>query len=127
MNKKIYQKEYQKNYTKTNKRVSLVFDEKEYKKLLKLSEKYKNKPATFLKKIFTSFVKKEPILPPKLEEDIKGLTFLVSNIANNVNQMAFYSHTLRMMRDEQGLLLELQKLEKSVKEFILKNYKSNQD
>jgi hypothetical protein len=127
MNKKIYQKEYQKNYTKTNKRVSLVFNEKEYKKLLKLSEKYKTKPATFLKKTFTSFVKKEPILPPKLEKDIKGLTFLVSNIANNVNQMAFYSHTLRMMRDEQGLLLELQKLEKSVKEFILKNYKSNQD
>jgi len=54
----------------------------------------------------------------KIETELHGLSLLVRNIANNVNQMAHHSNTLNYMIDEQHLLQHLQNLDKNVKDTI---------
>lgn len=53
-----------------------------------------------------------------IENELHSLTLLVRNIANNVNQMAHYSHSLNQMIEEKELLEYLKKLDMSVKESI---------
>ena len=83
--------------------------------------------ATFVKSLLSSYLNNEPFIPHKLEQDLEALSKYIRNIANNVNEMAHYSHQLREMRDEQNLLLELQKLEKAVKSFTIRTYTEKND
>jgi hypothetical protein len=53
-----------------------------------------------------------------LEEEIRELKFLISNIANNVNQMAHHSNRLRKVMDENSVLERLQELDQRVTKFI---------
>ena len=121
-------KDYQKEYSEKHKRVSLSISMNEYKKLETLAKKEKTKPTSFATALLLSYINNEPLIPHKLEQDLQALSKYIRNIANNVNEMAHYSHQLREMRDEQNLLLELQKLEQSVKQFTLRTYeKKNND
>lgn len=52
-----------------------------------------------------------------VEEELQELRFLVSNIANNVNQMAYHSNRLRHVVDENAVLAELQKLDQLIVDF----------
>lgn len=50
-------------------------------------------------------------------EELRELRFLVSNIANNVNQMAYHSNQVRDVADANGLWQELKKLDDTIQDF----------
>ena len=53
-------------------------------------------------------------MPPAIEQELKELRLLMRNIANNVNQMARHSNTIRHVDDEQGLFKHLHLLEETI-------------
>ena len=48
------------------------------------------------------------------------MKFLLRNVANNINQIAHRSNTLKVMVDERELLMQLKKLEDGIASFIEK-------
>lgn len=46
------------------------------------------------------------------------MKFLLRNIATNINQISHRSNTLKVLVDEHGLLLQLQKLEEGISAYI---------
>lgn len=54
------------------------------------------------------------------EDAAKEVVFLLRNIANNINQMAYHSNRLRMVLDENEPLIVLQELETELKAFLKK-------
>lgn len=53
-----------------------------------------------------------------VEDELKELKFLISNIANNLNQMAHHSNTVRHVVDEGGALARLQDLSETIEGFV---------
>lgn len=114
-----------KNHTKTyepRQRISLSLTQEECKIIEKLSKKHNTKPTSFVKSILLAYINHQPLVPNNIENELKELSFLIRNIANNINQMAHHSHTLKHIKDEQGLLLQLQKLEDTIREHTCKQY-----
>jgi len=52
-----------------------------------------------------------------VEAELKELRFLISNIANNVNQMARHSNTVKQVTDENEVFRTLHELEQLVTDF----------
>lgn len=69
----------------------------------------------------TAFVSKT------MEGKVDQLRWLMSNIANNVNQMARHSNRLRVMVEEDELLVQLEKLEQLVIDYTLDRLKASRD
>lgn len=55
-----------------------------------------------------------------IESELQSLSLLIRNIANNVNQVAHRSNTLKVMVEEHDLLGYLKNLDDSVKESVHK-------
>lgn len=53
-----------------------------------------------------------------VEDELKELKFLISNVANNLNQMAHHSNTVRHVVDEGGALARLQDLSDLIEGFV---------
>lgn len=53
-----------------------------------------------------------------VEAELKELKFLLSNIANNLNQMAHHSNVVRHVVDEGGALSRLQELGETIETFV---------
>lgn len=53
-----------------------------------------------------------------IEDELKELKFLISNIANNLNQMAHHSNVVRHVVDEGGALARLQELSQTIEGFV---------
>jgi len=54
---------------------------------------------------------------PKLLEELKELRFLVSNIANNMNQIAHHSNRVKHVIDENGVLEQFLELDSLIRNF----------
>jgi hypothetical protein len=44
-------------------------------------------------------------------------------VANNINQIAHHSNTIQRLADENGLLLEIQKMENTINNFVTQKLK----
>lgn len=53
-----------------------------------------------------------------VENELRELRFLIATIANNVNQMAHHSNTVRHVVDEGGALRQLKELEALIEGFV---------
>ena len=55
-----------------------------------------------------------------IRDELQEIKFLLRNVANNINQIAHYSNRVKHMIDENGLLLEVQKMEQAVYDWVHK-------
>lgn len=55
-----------------------------------------------------------------IHDEVTKLSLLIRNIANNINQVAHRSNTLKTMLDEHDLLLHLKQLDELVRESVEK-------
>lgn len=110
-------KEYLENYRKTykNKRVSITLTEQEYKEFLKQANDENIKISTFVKNIALYSVQQKTFVPASILEELKTLSLLIRGIANNVNQAAHYSNTIKGLIDDNGLLEHLRQLDEGIK------------
>ncbi|WP_164518226.1 plasmid mobilization relaxosome protein MobC [Pseudoalteromonas rubra] len=111
-------REYFKNYVDQRKRISISLCSSDYQKVEYLAEKMQMKPTSFVGHLVQQKLGKNPVLAPEIHKELSEVTYLIRNIANNVNQIAHRSNTLRVMVDENALLMELKRLEDVIKGYV---------
>ena len=116
-----YLKQYRQTYKARHKRVTVVFTAEEYRKIELDALAAKAKTASLIRTRSLegiSGMAAEPGAEPTAKEEIKELRFLLRNIANNINQMAYHSNRLRAVLDENEPLLALSRLEEELSAFV---------
>lgn len=111
-------REYFKNYVEQRKRISISLSLADYQKIEYLAGKMQMKPTSFVGHVVQQKLGKNPHLSPEILKELTEVTYLIRNIANNVNQIAHRSNTLKVMVDENALLMELKRLEDIVKNYV---------
>lgn len=115
--KKYYQK-YNKEVRTKLKDVHIYLTPEEYDFFERVAEKQEIKVSKLIKTMALSQAEKTFYLPKEIQEELTKFVFLVRNIANNVNQIARHSNTVKTLVDENGLLSYLKKLETTVKNYV---------
>jgi len=113
-----YQKKYRKQYAESHRRISISVSNDEYKAFSYLANKENIKVTTLVKDFAFAGLSNTLAVPKDLQKDLQDIKFLIRNIANNVNQAAHYSHTIRTLVDENGLLNQVKHLEDTVHDFV---------
>ena len=117
MSNREYHKKYKRDYLKLNKALSVTIPIENYQELESRAKAWKMKPTTLFRELALSQLDEIGLVPEFIETELKELRFLILNIANNVNQMAHHSNTIRSLVDEKGLLRELRRLEESINDY----------
>jgi len=118
-----YQKKYRKQYAESHRRISISVSNDEYKAFSYLANKENIKVTTLVKDFAFAGLSNTLAVPKDLQKDLQDIKFLIRNIANNVNQAAHYSHTIRTLVDENGLLNQVKHLEDTVHDFVQQRLK----
>ena len=113
-----YQKEHRKRTAHLRKVVSVSMSAQEHRDLQKYAKSQKFSMSKLLREASLHQMRGSGLKSPALEEEVRELKFLVSNIANNVNQMAHHSNRLRSVMDENAVLDSLHELDQLVTKFI---------
>lgn len=121
--RKIYNQQYKAEYSQRMKRVSITFSNSEYSELEKRAKSESVKPATLVKNMALAYHQQVHIMPEPIKEELQELRFLIRNVANNINQIAHHSNTIQRLADENGLLLEIQKMEQIINDFVAQKLK----
>ena len=88
-----YQEQYKKQYSAKTKRVNITLTNDEYRDFLRQAKN--TKITTYIKQLALAGLHSQTVIPESLETELKTLCFAIRNIANNVNQIAHYSNTVR--------------------------------
>ncbi|CAG0940642.1 hypothetical protein BROC_01114 [Candidatus Brocadiaceae bacterium] len=121
--RKLYNKQYKAEYNQRVKRVYLVFSQSEYDEIEKRAKSENVKPATLVKNMALAYHQQVHIMPEPIKEELQELRFLLRNVANNINQIAHHSNTIQRLADENGLLLEIQKMEQVINTYVVQKMK----
>lgn len=118
-----YQKTYRQKYSEKHRRISISVSNAEYSALEQMARREDMKVTTLVREYTFAGLTNTLCVPKELMEELQQLRFLVRNIANNVNQAAHYSNTLRKVADENGLLQSIKKLEDTIHDFVQERMK----
>lgn len=116
--RKLYNQQYKAEYQERTKRVSITLTSTEYIELEKRAKAERVKPTTLIKNMALAYHQQAPIIPEMVQEELQELRFLLRNATNNINQIAHHSNTIKRLIDENGLLLEIQKMETTINDFV---------
>ena len=98
-----------------------------FKKLKEFSEKEGVKHSDIVREAVIHLLESTKYIPTATQEELQELRFLLRNVANNVNQMAWHSNRIKYVVDENKVFVELQKLEKIIVEFVTGGLKSKEN
>lgn len=117
---KSYFKEYKKDYLKSNKRVEVYLSLSEYEEFKKIAHElgYGNKVGKVVKEFAQDYRKNRYKYPPELKENLDNLTFLLRNVANNINQMAHLSNATKQVVEDYKIFEYLKQMEDSIKQYV---------
>ena len=116
-----YFKKYHENRKNEVKHIKLTFSIEEYNLLKKIAEREGLKTTTLIKKMALTQIGKTFYNKAEIQAKLDEFIFLVRNIANNINQIARHSNTIKQVIEENKVLSFLQDLEKRVIEFVKKS------
>jgi hypothetical protein len=114
---------YNQSYQEHTHRVAITLTPSEYREFEKRAQAEGVKVTTLVKNMALAYHQQAAIVPDSLRGELQELKFLLRNVANNINQIAHYSNTIRRLADENGLLLEIQRMEKTIYDFVNKKLK----
>jgi len=120
---KDYHKKYREEYKKKVKYINVAVPISMYEELEKLSDLEQVKVSVLLRNMALAYMQQKTFVPKTIESELKEFTFLIRNVANNINQIAHHSNIIKHMVDENGLLMEIKKLEDRVMEYTLNKLK----
>ena len=123
--RKAYLKQYRQDYKKQAERWSVTLTKKEANLLRKRAEREGIKPNVLIKNLALAYHQKETYVPEDIKEELRRVYFLFLGVANNINQMTHYSHTIHTLVDENDFLLEIKKLEDMAREYFTNKLKSS--
>ena len=114
--------EYQKQYRNRTKRkfrdVSLRLSTQDYRELKSFADDNGYGMATILREGALAQIRGSHIRASGVEAELKELRFILSTVANNVNQMAHHSNVVRHVVDEGGALAKLRELETLIENYV---------
>lgn len=113
-----YQREYRQRTKRQYRDVSVRLPIADYRELKSYGQENGMRLATILREGSLAQIRGTKLRSSGVEEELKELRFLISTIANNVNQMAHHSNTVRHVVDEGGALAKLQELEELIEAFV---------
>ena len=105
---------YNREYGERVHRVSVTLTPEEYTALKRDAKALGLRPTSLARELIVS-PKGTPSTPPEaIQKELAEIRFLLRNTANNINQIAHHSNTIKRLVDENGLLLEVQKMEQAI-------------
>jgi hypothetical protein len=120
MDRKTYLKNYKKRYRAEVKHVMLSIDICVFKRIEKAAAKEGMKPTTFITDIALRNIAGQVYVPVELKVQLDRLEFLFRNVANNLNQIAHHTNTIKRAADERAVFAELTKLWHLVEDYTKK-------
>ena len=114
---KEYHKKYREEYKDKVKYITVAIPVSMYEELEKLSEIEKIKISPLIRNMALAYMQQKTFVPKKIENELKEFTLLVRSVANNINQIAHHSNTVKHLVDENAFLLEIKRLEDLVKDY----------
>ncbi|MCI5165521.1 MAG: plasmid mobilization relaxosome protein MobC [Candidatus Electrothrix sp. GM3_4] len=123
MNRKEYFKKYNQEKRKKLKDVHIYLTPEEYNFFERIAKKEGVKTTKIIKEMALSQAGKTFYLPQEKQEKLSEFVFLMRNLANNVNQIAKHSNTVKSLsaESENNLLSYLRELEDIVKNYVKKD------
>ena len=114
-----YQQHYREQYKSQAKRVNLTFSQDEHCAFARAAKSENVKVTTYIKQLALAGLEEQAHIPEEIKAELKTLRFAIHNIANNVNQIAHYSNTVRnmTMSDENNLLQYLKQLDDVIQSY----------
>lgn len=119
MDRPSYIKAYLRDYRVRHKCVNIAVPVADYKKLEKAAKRERMTPARLLLTIGLRDLDKTVHVPAEIKDELGRLTLLIRNIANNLNQIAHHTNTVRQAADAKTVFAELAKLERAVRAYCL--------
>lgn len=114
--RKVYLKEYRKEYKTRVKRVEVWFTNEEYDQLKAVADHEGIKVSQLIAEEMQGFITDTQRIPKPIQDEKQEIRFLLRNMANNISQVSQYSPTLKAMID-QGLLLRVKAMEDLIENF----------
>lgn len=110
-NRKTYLKAYKAEYKKHTRQLNITLSEKEYEAFEKRAKQEGVKVSTLVKNMALAYHQQAPLFTAEQLHEMQEMRFMFRNVANNINQIAHHSNTIKRLADENGLLQEIKKLE----------------
>jgi hypothetical protein len=119
-----YQKEYWSTYKTQKKRIQprISLTESEYKLFNQLATDENISISKLIKNMAIAYEQESFLLPSTHLEKIEDFVYLVRNIANNINQIAHHSNSIKSVVNEGRIFEHLKSLEDEFKKFISQPY-----
>ena len=117
MDRRTYLKAFRADYKGRHKRVNLTLAPAEFELLERLADRDGKAVTTLVHDQLMANLSGLPYVPERVATELSELKFLLANIANNINQMARYSHTVRAFTSEGQLLGEIERLQGVIEAF----------
>lgn len=93
--KKLKRKKDDIEYKERTRKVECTFRNQDYQKLSRQAQKAGFPASTYLKETYFAFEKKQPIHTQELQVSFNQTISLLRNVANNINQIAKKTNTLK--------------------------------
>ena len=113
-----YLRQYKKEHPPVGKRVNITLSESEYARLVEVASESGERPTTFLRNVALAALEGRRVLAKEEEAKVDEFVRVVRGIANNLNQMARYSNSMRGMLDEREVGYQLLHMEEVFRRFL---------
>ena len=118
---KAYWSKYKDNTRRYQPRISLT--DTEFKTFSKLAKAEGISISKLIKNMAIAYQQESFLLPQSQLDKLDEFVYLVRNIANNINQMAHHSNSIKSVVDSGRVFDHLKMIEDEVKSFVTKPYK----
>jgi hypothetical protein len=127
MDRTSYDKRYRAEYAGRVAYIKVALPIDTFAKLQSRARRDGMRIAPLVRELALTQLEQTAFVSQTVEDKLDAVRWLMSNIANNVNQMARHSNRLRVMVDEEDLLVHLEKLERLVIDYTLDRLKAPSD
>jgi len=119
MDRKEYLKNHQREYRKRNKRVEMMLSFDEYKKFKQIADSEERAVSKVIKDMASAFRDSSYYASPSQEKAMGEVSFLIRNIATNINQIA-HSSNIFSQAEKESVISHLMNLDAGLKEYFSK-------
>ena len=116
-NSKEYQRDYRAKTKAARKVVSVSMTLDDHRELSRFADTHDMSLSAILREASLQQSRLAQLQSPRVADELKELRFLLSNIANNMNQIAHHSNRVKHVVDENGVLERFMQLDKLITDF----------
>jgi len=120
-------KGYRTEYKTRVRRVSLTMSNEAYDSFQRIANRDGKPVTTIVHDHALAALSQEPYVAEMVATELASLRYQISNISNNINQLAHYSHVVRQFAEEGALLAELRRLQDVIEAHAKRNLRGFHD